>query len=458
MEKQPKRLVVIGGGAAGMSAASRARRLQPDWEIVAFERGSHVSFILCGLPYFVADVVKEEESLVVYTPEYFAEERRIEVRTGHEARSIDPKGKSIEVVNLSTRETATIPYDKLVIASGAQAVRPNITGLDLTGVFTLRSLESGAAIKSFTTTRSPRRAAIIGGGYIGLEMAEALRATGADVAIVEATDTLMPGSEPEIGQLIEEEVRRHQVEVRKQQLALSFEPNAEGAVQKVVTDGGDLEADMVVVAVGARPDVGVAREAGIVLGESRAIATDEMMRTNVPDIYAAGDCVETRHLLTGKTLYLPLGTTANKQGRVAGENAAGGNAVFPGIVGSSAVKVFDLEVARTGLSEEQAKGAGFDPISSLIRFPSHSQFYPDAQTLTLKLVADKRSGRVLGAQMAGRETVAKRIDVIATALHAKMTVTDLIRLDLTYAPPFARAWEGIQIAAQTLQRRETAPE
>jgi NADPH-dependent 2,4-dienoyl-CoA reductase/sulfur reductase-like enzyme len=251
-------------------------------------------------------------------------------------------------------------------------------------------------------------------------------------------------------------VTRHQVEVRKQQLALSFEPNPEGAVQKVVTDGGDLEADMVVVAVGARPDVAVAREAGIALGETRAIATDELMRTSVPDVYAAGDCVETRHLLTGKAVYLPLGTTANKQGRVAGENAAGGNATFAGIVGSSAVKVFDLEVARTGLSEEQAKGAGFDPVSSLIRFPSHARFYPDAQTLTLKLVADKRSGMVLGAQMAGRGTVAKRIDVVAAALHAKMTVTDIIRLDLTYAPPFATAWEGIQIAAQTLQRREPA--
>jgi NADPH-dependent 2,4-dienoyl-CoA reductase/sulfur reductase-like enzyme len=248
------------------------------------------------------------------------------------------------------------------------------------------------------------------------------------------------------------------VEVRKQQLALSFEPDAEGAVEKVVTDQGDLEADIVVVAVGARPDVAIAREAGIILGETRAIATDDTMRTNLPNVYAAGDCVETRNIITGKAVYLPLGTTANKQGRVAGENAVGGHATFPGIVGSSAVKVFDLEVARTGLSEEQAKGAGFDPTSSVVRFPSHSRFYPDSRPLTLKMVADRRSGRVLGAQMAGRGTVAKRIDVMATALYAKMTVTDIIRLDLTYSPPFATAWEGIQIAAQAFQRREPLSE
>jgi NADPH-dependent 2,4-dienoyl-CoA reductase/sulfur reductase-like enzyme len=453
MVKQQKRLVVIGGGAAGMSAATTARRRQPDWEIIALECGPHVSFILCGLPYFVSDVVKDQESLVVYTPEYFREERNIDVRTGHEVRRIDAEAGLVEAVNFWTGEKTSIPYDKLVIAAGAQAIRPNIPGIALAGVFTLRSLESGAAIKDFLQARKVRRAALIGGGYIGLEMAEALRTVGAEVAIVEASDSLMPGSEPPIGELIEEEVRRNSVEVRKQQLAVSFEPDAEGAVQKVVTDQGELEADIVVVAVGARPDVAVAREAGVALGETRAIATDDMMRTNLPNIYAAGDCVETRNIITDKAVYLPRGTTANKQGRVAGENAVGGHATFAGIVGTSALKVFDLEIARTGLSEEQAKAAGFDAVGAVTRFPSHARFYPDAQTLTIKLVADRRSGRVLGAQMAGPEAVAKRLDVIATALYAKMTVADILRLDLTYAPPFATAWEGIQLAAQSVQRK-----
>jgi NADPH-dependent 2,4-dienoyl-CoA reductase/sulfur reductase-like enzyme len=453
MTKDKKRLVIIGGGAAGMSAATAARRRQEDWEIIALERGPHVSFILCGLPYLVSEIVKDQESLIVYTPEYFRTERSIDVRTGQEVRHIDAEAGVVEAVDHSTRQRVSIPYDKLVIAAGAHAVRPNIPGISLGGVFTLRSLQSGAAIRDYIKSHKVRRAALIGGGYIGLEMAEALRIAGAEVTIVEAADSLMPGSEPPIAELIEEEVKRNGVAILKQQLAVHFEPDAEGTVQKVVTDQGDLEADIVIVAVGARPDVAVAREAGIALGETLAIATDETMRTNFPNIYAAGDCVETRNLITGRAVYLPLGTTANKQGRVAGENAVGGHATFAGIVGTSGVKVFDLETARSGLSEEQAKAAGFDAVAAVTRFPSHARFYPDAKTLTIKLVAERRSGRLLGAQMAGNDTVAKRIDVIATALYAKMTVADLLRLDLTYAPPFATPAEGIQLAAQSLQRQ-----
>jgi NADPH-dependent 2,4-dienoyl-CoA reductase/sulfur reductase-like enzyme len=438
-----------------MSAATTARRLRPDWEITVLERGSHVSFILCGLPYFICNVIKDLESLIVYTPEYFRKERDIDVRTRHEVRRIDVQAQEVEALGLDMREKETIHYDSLVIAAGADAVRPNIPGISLTGVFTLRSLQSGSEIKQFLKTRRVRRVALIGGGYIGLEMAEAMRTAGARAAIVEATDSLMPGSEPEIAKLIEEEVRRHQVEVRKQQLALRFEPDASGAVQRVVTDQGEVPAEMVVVAVGASPDASVAREAGIALGETRAIAVDERMCTNIPNVYAAGDCVETRHLITGKATYLPLGTTANKQGRVAGENAVGGSATFAGVVGSSAVKVFDLEVARTGLSEEQAKAHGFDAVSATGQFPSRARFYPGAETVTGKLVAERGSGRLLGAQMAGKDggTVAKRLDVAATALHAGMTVSDILRLDLNYAPPFAAAFEGIQAVAQALQRR-----
>lgn len=455
MSKQPKKLVVIGGGAAGMSAATTARRLRPDWDITVLERGSHVSFILCGLPYFICNTVKDLESLVVYTPEYFRKERNIDVRIRHEVRRIDSREQVVEALAVDTREKETLRYDSLVIAAGANAVRPNIPGIGLAGVFTLRSLQSGVQIKEYLKTRRVRRAALIGGGYIGLEMAEAMRTLGLRAAIVEATESLMPGSEPEIAQLIEEEVRRHQVEVRKQQLALRFEPDATGAVQRVVTDQGELPAEVVIVAVGASPDTSVAREGGVALGETRAIAVDDRMRTNVPNIFAAGDCAETRHLITGKAMYVPLGTTANKQGRVAGENAVGGDATFAGVVGSSAVKVFDLEVARTGLSEEQAKTHGFDAVAATGQFPSRARFYPGAQTVTAKLVAERGSGRLLGAQMAGNDggTVAKRLDVAAVALHAGMTVNDLLRLDLNYAPPFAAAFEGIQAVAQALQRR-----
>ena len=445
-------LVVIGGGAAGMSAASRARRLQPDWEIAVFERSPNVSFILCGLPYFVDDVVPSERDLIVYTPDYFRSERRIDVRTRHEVRRIDPSAKAVHAVDLTSGEPVIAPYEKLVDAGGALPVRPPIAGIDLEGVFVLRSIESGVAIKEFVGGRSVRRAVVIGGGYVGLEMAEALRGIGAEVTLLEALAHVLPGGEPEIAALVEEELQRQGVVGRTQEMARRFE--GDGAVRKVVTDGGDIEADLVLVSVGVRADAAVAKEAGVALGETGAIATDEMMRTNVPDIYAAGDCAEALHLITGKPAYVPLGTTANKQGRVAGENAAGGHATFAGIVGTAAVKVFDLEVARTGLTEAQAREEGFDAVSSLIRFPSHARYYPDPRTLTLKLVADRRTGRVLGAQMAGPGTVAKRIDTVAAALHASMTVDDLMRLDLTYAPPFATAWEGIQIAAQQLAARD----
>jgi NADPH-dependent 2,4-dienoyl-CoA reductase/sulfur reductase-like enzyme len=250
--------------------------------------------------------------------------------------------------------------------------------------------------------------------------------------------------------MIERELKRNSIELRKRQLALSFEAGVGGSVEKVTTDGGDVPADMVLIAAGAWPDAAIARETGIVIGELGGIVTDEMMQTNIPDVYAAGDCVETRGVITGRPIFLPLGTTANKQGHIAGENACGGHALFPGILGSLSFKVFDLEVARTGLSEDQARAAGFDPMSAVVQFPSRSPFYPGGEMLTLKLVADRQGRRLLGGQMAGNESVAKRVDTIATAIHAKMTVSDLIYLDLAYSPPFGPVWDGIQLAAQEL--------
>jgi NADPH-dependent 2,4-dienoyl-CoA reductase/sulfur reductase-like enzyme len=451
-----RRLLIIGGGAAGMSAATAARRYQADREIVVLERGPNVSFVLCGLPYYVSGIVQKLDSLIVYTPEYFRTERNIDVRTGCEVKRIDAGSATVEFVDLATRQKAVISYDKLVIAGGAQPIVPSIPGLALRGVFALRSLEGGAAMKDFVARRPVRRAAIIGAGYIGLEMAESLQTAGARVTMIEASGSVLPGSEPEIAALIEEELRRNGVELLKRQLALSLESNSEATVDRVKTDSGEVQADMVLIAAGARPDAAIARETGIEVGETGGIVTDEGMRTNIPDIYAAGDCVEARHLLTGRPIFLPLGTTANKQGRVAGENACGGHAVFPGILGSLAFRLFDLEVARTGLSHDQAQAAGFAPVSAAIRFPSRSEFYPNAEMLTVKLVADGRSGRLLGAQMAGRGPVAKRVDVVATALHAKMTVSDLIHLDLAYSPPLGTVWEGIQLAAQELLRRPAA--
>jgi NADPH-dependent 2,4-dienoyl-CoA reductase/sulfur reductase-like enzyme len=453
MGDDSKRLLIIGGGAAGMSAAIAARRFAPEKEILVLERGPNVSFVLCGLPYFISGLVPNLNDLVVHTPQYFQSERNIEVRTGQDVKFIDAYNHSIELIDLPTHRKNVLSYEKLVIAAGAQPIVPSIHGLGLEGIFALRSLENAAAIKEFVGRKPVRKAAIIGAGYIGLEMAESLKLAGVKVTIIEAGPSILPGSEPEIAALIEAELQRQGVELLKSNVVLTIEPGQGPSVGRLTTDRGDIEADMVLVAAGARPDAAIARETGIDIGETGGIVTDEGMRTNVEGIFAAGDCVECRHLLTGRPIFLPLGTTANKQGRVAGENACGGNASFPGILGSLAFCLFDTEVARTGLSEDQARVAGFTPISATVQFPSRAEFYPDAGTLTVKLIAEERTGQLLGAQMAGKGSAAKRIDVVATAIQARMTVADLIHLDLAYTPPLGTTWEGIQLAAQELLRR-----
>ncbi len=295
----------------------RYRRATPsaDKEIVVLERGPNVSFVLCGLPYFISGVVPDLQNLIVYTPEYFRAERNIDVRTAQDVKRIDIERQAVEFVDLRTRQKDELFYDKLVIAAGAQPIVPGIRGLGLQGVFALRSLENAAAIKDFVARKPVRRAAVIGAGYIGLEMAESLVGAGVHVTMIEASASVLPGSEPEIASLIEAELQRQGVELLKQHLALSIEPSSGASVGRVTTDSGDIEADMVLIAVGARPDATIARETGINIGDIGGIVTDEGMRTNVPDIFAAGDCVEARHLLTGRPIFLPLGTTANKQGR-----------------------------------------------------------------------------------------------------------------------------------------------
>ncbi len=449
-------LVVIGGGAAGMTAASRARRLQPDSRITVFERGEYVSFILCGLPYFIDDIIASHESLIVYTPEFFEKERRIQVRTGHEVRRIDPERKLLEVVDLRTGRDFTHGYGKLVVATGAEAVRPRLEGIELSNVFVVRSIDDGRWIKGALQAGGLRHAVIIGAGYVGLEMAEALTEAGLKTVLVEATASVLPASEPEIAEVVEKELTDHGVQVSKEEMVERLE--GDHRVQRAVTSRGEYPADIVIVSVGARPSVALFREAGLALGLTGAVATNERMETNLPGVYAAGDVAEAHHLVTGQPDWVPLGTTANKQGRVAGENAAGGSAVFPGIVGTAAVKVFGLEVARTGLSEAQAREAGFDPVAASIEHPSHAGYYPGATPLRVKLVADRPSGRLLGGQIVGREAAAKRIDVLATALHARMDVEAIIALDLSYAPPFATAWEAVQIAAQQVVGRLRRPQ
>lgn len=442
-------LVVIGGGAAGMSAASRARRLQPHWTITVFERTSWVSFILCGLPYYVDGLVPDLQQLVAYPPQFFERERRIRMRLHHQVEMIDPQEQVLAVKDLTSGRQFSHRYGKLVLAMGAHALRPSLPGLDLANVFVLHSMDDGWAMRAVLQGGGLERGAIVGAGYVGLEMAEALRQSGLEVLLLEALSQVLPGAEPEVAALVEQELLRHGVVVRKSDTVSAL--LGDGRVTALRTSAGEYPVDFVLLSVGIRPSVSLAQEAGIALGPSGAVAVNDRLETSAPNVYAAGDVAEAWHLLLGRPAWVPLGTTANKQGRIAGENAAGGDARFAGIVGTAAFKVFDLEVARTGLTEAEARAQGFDPIATTVRHRSRARYYPGSSELVLKLVADKRTGKALGGQMVGREGAAKRIDVLATALHAGMTVADLIGLDLSYAPPFATVWEAVQIAARQLQ-------
>jgi CoA-dependent NAD(P)H sulfur oxidoreductase len=448
-----ERLLVIGGVAAGMSAASRARKLRPELEIVVLEKGRHVSYGACGLPYYVGGRVKDAEDLVVYDADYFRKVRKIDMRLEHEAIEIQPGRKTVVALERGAR-LVELPYDKLVIATGA-APLTNIPGADTPGVFTVNDLATTVHLRALLDERKPRCAVIIGSGYIGLEMAEALGTRGLEVAIVERSGALAAGFGAAIEAKVKEALGRHGVRFHTDARVTAIVPGRGGAVESVSCGAGtSLPADLVVLATGLRPRTALAENAGIEIGSTGAIAVDERMQTNLPGIYAAGDCAETRHLLTRRPVYFPLGTTANKQGRVAGENAAGGNARFEGIVGTLVTKVFELELAHTGLNATEARAAGFQSDEVTLEAFSRARYF-GGQPLTITLVWDRAGGKLLGCQMAGCDGVAKRIDVAALALHAEMRVQDMLHLDLSYAPPCAPVWDALLVAANEAAKKIT---
>ncbi len=446
----PERMIVIGGVAAGMSAAAKARRVNREMEIVAYEKSGYVSYGSCGIPYFIKGDIKDVPDLVVRTPEQFAKSG-IEVHVHHEVLKIDTSSRTVLVRNLETGEEFTDHYDRLILTTGGKASRPPIPGIDLKHIHTLRVVEDAVAVRSFIRERKPERAVIVGGGYIGLEMAEALSPHIPNLTVVEMLPQVLPNMDGEFAEMAAEELRRHGVQVALESPVEAFE-GSDGEVQAVVAGGKTYPADLVILSVGVRPNATLAKEAGIALGTTGAVAVNERQETSVPGVYSAGDVAEARHLVTGKPAYIPLGTTANKQGRVAGENAAGGNAVFEGIVGTAVVKVFDLEIARTGLTEREAKEEGFDAATATIKSISRAHYYPGHKPLHVKLVFEKGTKRLLGAQMAGQEGAALRINVLAAALHARWTVEDVGKLDLAYAPPFAPVWDPILIAANVAKK------
>ena len=447
-----KKFVIIGGDAAGMSAASKIRRLQPEAELVVFEKGKHISFAACGIPYWLGGVVEDENKLQVLTPEIAREKRNIDVRIGHEVLSIMTQAKQVKVKDHATGVTLSESYDKLLIATGARAKIPNLPGLDLDGVFTLRNLSDGQKIKSYLENRKVVHATIVGAGYIGLEMAENLRHLGMGVTLVAAGDQIARQFDKGILEQVETHIVEQQVDLRLETIVTGIS-KIDGHLE-VATDKGKIATDLVILSKGVLPNSELAAEAGISLGSSRAILTNAHMQTSDPDIYAAGDCAEHKHLVTGDSTWVPLATSANRGGRIAGENMAGSKSRFTGILGTVVIKVFEYTLAATGLSEKEAhKMYGDEAIStSLVSAGNKAHYYPGSTPLTIKLVVDVASKRLLGAQMVGKSDVAKRMDVLATAITAKMSVEEIGMLDLTYAPPFAPVYDPIHIAANVANK------
>ena len=445
------RIVVIGGVAAGMSAASQAKRRRPDAEVVVLERGPYVSYGACGMPYNIADPDRAIEDLVVITPERFRDERGIDVRTGHEALAIDTAARVVRARDVAVGREYELAYDALVIATGASASQPPIPGIELPGVFLLRELTDGAMIKQFIAERSPRRAVLIGAGYIGVEMAEALRGRGLAVTMLERLDQVVPGFEPALAKVVEGELAGNGVRVETG-IGVRAIDLAEAGGLVVRTDRGDFAAEIVLVSTGVRPNVALAKAAGIGLGATGAIAVDDRQRASALGVFAAGDCAEAVNLVTGRASWVPLGTTANKQGKVAGANAAGADERFGGIVGTAAFKVFGIEVGRTGLGGGDLARMELDAVTAVSTHSSRGHRHPGGTAVTTALVVERATGRLLGAQMAG-EGAAKRIDVLAAALHARMTVEQVEGLDLSYAPPFAPVYDPVLVAASVARKQ-----
>lgn len=441
-----ERLVVIGGDAGGMTAASQARRSRPadDLEIVAFERGNYTSYSACGIPYFLGGVVDDFDSLIVRTPAEFRERSQIDARIGHEVTAIDT-GRQTVTVHGPDGET-TEGFDQLVIATGGSPARPDLPGIDAQGIFGVQVLGDAVAIGKALEER-PTTAVVVGGGYIGLEMAEAFVNRGLEVTLVEGGPQPLRALDSDMGVLVAEALRGLGVKVHCGEPVTSFE-TSNGRVSGVVTESGTYPADIVSLGLGTRPNADLAEAAGIPIGPSGGIKVDRRMQTEIEGIWSAGDCAEKFHLVSRRPVTIPLGTHANKEGRVAGINIGGGYATFPGVLGTAVTKVCGIEVARTGLKEDEAADAGFETVSVVVDSTTRAGYFPDTKPIKTKMIVEGRSGRLLGAQIIGEEGAAKRIDAIAMALWNEMTVDQMMHVDLGYAPPFAPVWDPILITAR----------
>ncbi|MDO4733145.1 MAG: FAD-dependent oxidoreductase [Bacillota bacterium] len=439
------KVLIVGGVAAGASAATRLRRLDEHAEIIIFERSGYISYANCGLPYYIGDVIQDPAQLSLQTAESLYSRFRIQVKTRHEVLAVHPERKAISVLDLEKGISFEECYDKLILAPGAKPSLPPLPGRDLDRVFTLRTVEDSLRLKEFIREKQIRSAALVGGGFIGVELAENLRQQGLDVTVIELGKQLMTPFDPEIAAFIHAELRKNGIQLALEQAVEGFIKREEG-IDILLKDHPSMRTDMVVLAVGVNPDTAFLKDAGLEMGMKGSIVVNEHMETSIPDIYAGGDAVQVRHFVSGNAALISLAGPANKQGRIIADNICGRESCYKGSQGSSVLKIFDLTAASTGLNEGSAKIAGFDVEKIILSPMDHAAYYPDGKLMLMKLLFEKESSRLLGAQILGYGGVDKRIDVLATAIHAGMKGTDLKDLDLAYAPPYSSAKDPVNMA------------
>jgi CoA-disulfide reductase len=439
------KVVIVGGVAGGASAAARIRRLDESAEIIVFEKTGYISYANCGLPYYIGDVITDSSDLTLQTPESFWTRFRILVKVNHEVTNIDVTQKTVTVKNLLTGTEWEEPYDKLLLSPGAKPVRPNLPGIDSEKIFSLRTVEDTFRIHDYLEKTKAQSAVIVGGGYIGIEVAENLKEKGLNVTIVQRPNQLMNTLDYDMASFVHSKLRAKGITLRLNSNVISFRQDGERIVT-LLEDNSEIAADMVLLAIGVAPENSLAKQAGLKLGVKGSIVVNDRMETSVQDIYAVGDAIQVKHFVTEEDTVIALAGPANKQGRIAADNICGGDSHYQGSMGSSIIKIFDMTVAGTGLTEKVAKSMGIDCESVVLSPASHAGYYPGAKVMTMKVVFEKDTWKLLGAQIVGTEGVDKRLDVLATAMHAGMKANMLKDLDLAYAPPFSSAKDPVNMA------------
>ena len=443
------KVVIVGGVAGGATAAARIRRLDEHAEIVVFEKSGYVSYANCGLPYYIGGEIEDKRELTLQTPESFYARFRVDMRVHHEVIAVDVKAKTVKVRNLASGEVFSESYDKLILSTGARPIKPNFEGIDNERIFTLRTVEDTLRIKQFTEDKRPQSAVVVGGGFIGIEVAENLRRLGMDVTLVEAAPQVMAPFDGDMAALIHAEMVRNGIKLMLGTMVEGF--TAEGGVTVRLKDREPQTADMAVLAIGVAPDTTLARDAGLELGIKGSIVVDDRMQTSAPEVYAVGDAVQIKNFVTGKEGLISLAGPANKQGRIAADNVCGRDSRYTGGQGSSVIKIFGLTAACTGINERTAKSLGLDCDKVVLSPMSHAGYYPGGSVMTMKVLFERGTCRILGAQIIGRDGVDKRIDVIATAIRAGLKATELTELDLAYAPPYSSAKDPVNMAGYMIE-------